>query len=77
MRCDRCEQFHGNFSLDLQANTDVFECMECHCPMNSHPVIVSDRTFSKLLYGYLLNRDLKESHLNTATFVVALALPKA
>lgn len=60
----KCAQYRGNYNFSLLSKRDIFACLECGCPMNSHVILEPSQSFSNTVCNHLSNKFVASQHLN-------------
>ncbi|CAD8137067.1 unnamed protein product [Paramecium octaurelia] len=59
----KCPFYRACFNIETFRGIELFSCLNCGCPMNSHVILQSDYNFSNSICSQVNRRYINESHL--------------
>lgn len=59
-----CPQYRGSYNIKSYSGIELFSCINCKCPMNSHEVPKKLQSFSNTLSEEMSNKYIESPHLN-------------
>ncbi|KRX06499.1 hypothetical protein PPERSA_05112 [Pseudocohnilembus persalinus] len=71
---DKCQIYKASYNINNIQGTDVFSCLNCGCPMNSHQILEVQQTFSNDLSTEIQNKYVETQHLNFQSIVAIFYL---
>ncbi|EAR95491.2 hypothetical protein TTHERM_00078950 (macronuclear) [Tetrahymena thermophila SB210] len=64
-----CPQYRGSYNIKPYQGVELFSCINCKCPMNSHEIPLKQDSFSNTLSEELSSKYIESTHLNFKSLV--------